>query len=101
MTDSHMAFGAASVIRDLSLQELSRCCGCSVEWVLELVDEGVLEPSGQQPIDWRFDDSSIHRTGAAWRLARDLSVNAAGVALALDLLDEIHRLRRRLHGDGG
>jgi hypothetical protein len=39
---------------------------------------------------------------AAWRLASDLSVNVAGVALALELLDEIRALRRqvKLHGPG-
>jgi chaperone modulatory protein CbpM len=35
------------------------------------------------------------------RLQRDLEMNLAGVALALDLLDEIESLRMRLRAMGG
>ncbi|WP_284615076.1 chaperone modulator CbpM [Aquabacterium humicola] len=89
------AANATQVVDELSLVELSRCCGCSVEWVIDLVDEGVVVPAGRQPIEWRFDEAAIARTHAAWRLTRDLSVNIAGAALALELLDEIRELRRR------
>jgi len=34
----------------------------------------------------------------ALRLSRDLEVNLAGIALALDLLDEITALKSRLEG---
>jgi chaperone modulatory protein CbpM len=38
----------------------------------------------------------LRRARLAVRLERDLEVNLAGVALALDLLEEIDRLRRAL-----
>lgn len=86
-----------TAMHDVSLPELARCCRCSVEWVVELVSEGVIEPAqGSGPEQWLFDEVAIVRAAAAARLANDLAVNAAGVALALDLLDEIRGLRRQL-----
>jgi chaperone modulatory protein CbpM len=91
----------ATPVPELSLLELSRCCSCSTEWVIELVEEGVIEPLGAvsvtaPPDAWRFDETAAARAAAAQRLVRDLSINVAGVALALELLDEIRALRRRL-----
>lgn len=95
MTDAHDL--AAVAAQEMSLPELARCCRCSVEWVVELVGEGVIEPAeGSGPDQWRFDEAAVARAAAASRLASDLAVNVAGVALALDLLDEIRTLRRQL-----
>lgn len=81
---------------ELTITEICRACGGSSEWVLELVEEGVLEPTERQREEWRFPASSLPRARTAMRLQRDLGVNLAGVALALDMLDEIDRLRTRL-----
>lgn len=82
---------------ELSLSELSRACSTSTEWVIELVQEGVLEPVGRQPKQWRFSGTSLKRAHTAMRLQADLKINLAGVALALDLMDEIETMRERLH----
>ena len=81
---------------ELTLTELSRACSSSAELVIELVAEGVLEPAGQKQAQWRFSGSSLLKARAAIRLQHDLSINLAGVALALDLLEEIETLRKRL-----
>ena len=81
---------------ELSLTELSHACSTSTEWVIELVHEGVLEPVGRQPGQWRFSGSSLKRAHAAMRLQTDLKINLAGVALALDLIEEIESMRERL-----
>ena len=81
---------------ELSLTELSQACSSSAEWVVELVDEGVLEPIGQEQTHWRFSGPNLLRARAAMRLQHDLNVNLAGVALALDLMDEIDTMRERL-----
>ena len=80
----------------LTIDELSRACSMQVEWVISLVEEGVLEPDGRDLADWRCPGASLRRARIAARLQRDLGVNPAGAALALDLLDEIEALRRRL-----
>ena len=43
-----------------------------------------------------FAGASLRRTRVALRLLHDLELNLPGAALAVDLLDEIARLQRRL-----
>lgn len=81
---------------ELSLTDLSQACSTSTEWVVELVQEGVLEPVGGQPRQWRFSGTSLKKAHAAMRLQTDLKINLAGVALALDLIEEIETMRERL-----
>jgi chaperone modulatory protein CbpM len=81
---------------ELTSIDMSHACSVSVERIVELVAEGVLEPAGEDPTDWRFHGASLTKARTAIRLQEDLGVNLAGVALALDLLDEIETLRARL-----
>jgi|ERR1017187_4903348 chaperone modulatory protein CbpM len=80
----------------LTLVELCQACCASEEHVIAWVFEGVLEPIGEAPQDWRFTGQSLRRARLALWLTRDLEVNPPGVALALDLLDEIAALQARL-----
>lgn len=80
----------------LTLQELCRASQAPVEQVHVWVVEGILEPIGYAPHEWRFTGQSLRRARVAVRLTRDLEVNASGVALALDLLDEISALQAQL-----
>ncbi len=80
----------------LSLGELSRACTVHAEWIIELVDEGILEPAGEDVTHWRFSGPSLQRARTAMRLQQDLEINLAGAALVLDLLEEIETLRTRL-----
>lgn len=100
MNTSALPAASGHVIEEesgLTLIELCQACGIGVDEVRVWVFEGVLEPVGQGPHDWCFAGSALRRARLATRLARDLEVNAAGVALALDLLDEIAELRARLN----
>jgi chaperone modulatory protein CbpM len=81
----------------LTLGELSRACTVHAEWIIELVDEGILEPTGDDITHWRFSGPSLQRARAAMRLQRDLEINLAGAALVLDLIEEVEALRSRLH----
>jgi chaperone modulatory protein CbpM len=81
---------------DLTLDELCRVCHVHTSLVIELVEEGVLEPRGKEPSSWVFTGISIKRTRAVLRLQSDLGVNLPGAALALQLLDELEQLRTRL-----
>jgi chaperone modulatory protein CbpM len=80
----------------LSLDELSRSCRCSTQWLVALVHEGVLEPAGLTPASWRFSGVALQRARVAAHLMQDLDVNAPGVALALDLLDDVRALRHQV-----
>lgn len=78
---------------ELGFEEFCRICHTSEEFVMALVAEGVIEPEGEEQVHWRFTGRSVRRTQVAVRLHHDLEVNLPGVALALDLLEEIERLR--------
>lgn len=79
-----------------TLAEMSRCCGVTAEKILVLVGEGVLSPAGRTQLEWRFAGSDLVRALSALRLERDLGVNPAGAALAIELIDEMQELRRRV-----
>lgn len=81
---------------ELTLGELCRACQVPAEWVFELVEEGVVEPLGRDPLRWRFRGISLRRASCALHLQRDLGVNVAGAALAVELLDELALMRARL-----
>jgi chaperone modulatory protein CbpM len=80
---------------EISLADLTRTCRVHAEWVMELVDEGVIEPRAPAP-QWRFAATTIVRVEKARRLQNDLGVNLPGVALALQLLDRIDALEARV-----
>ena len=77
-----------------SLAEVCQMCGVPADFVLDMIDEGMLCPSGANPRDWRFSDREIKRIQTTLRLQRDLRVNLPGCALALQLLEELDELRR-------
>ncbi len=80
----------------LTLRQLCDACSVRADYVIELVNEGVIEPSGTEKSHWCFNGISIRQVRKAKHLQRDLGVNLAGVALALELIDEIDSLRSRL-----
>jgi chaperone modulatory protein CbpM len=79
----------------LTLTEVCEVCGVEQAVVVEMVREGVAEPIDLQAGHWEFSGLAVTRLRTAQRLQRDLHLNLAGVALALDLLEEIRMLRRR------
>jgi chaperone modulatory protein CbpM len=87
--------------RELTLDELSRACAVQSEFIVELVEEGVLAPAGTGREVWRFSYAHVRRVRVASHLQRDLGVNVPGAALALELLDELRALRERLAARGG
>jgi chaperone modulatory protein CbpM len=87
----------------LTLTEISQACAVQTGYIIELVDEGLLIPESgpeirpqEEPHFWRFTGEQMRRARVASRLQGDLGINLAGVALALQLLDEIEELRERL-----
>lgn len=100
MSKTNLSVDRGPVVEEeihLTLVELCRACRAPEEHVIAWVVEGVLEPIGESPQDWRFTGPSLQRARLALWLTRDLEINPPGVALALDLFDEIAELRNRLH----
>ncbi len=85
---------------EFTLGDLSHACRVQREQLIALVDEGVLQPMGEQPEDWRFSGAALSRARTAVRLSHDLELTPSGVAMVVDLLDEIESLRSRLRRAG-
>ena len=81
---------------NFSLVEISHHCGVTVEQIVVLVGEGILSPRGRTQREWRFAGNDLARALSAVRLERDLGVNAAGAALAVELMAEMDELRERV-----
>lgn len=81
---------------EVSLRRVCRLSGARPGWIAELVEHGVLEARGPTPTRWRFDQQALSRLLRARRMQQDLGLNPAGIALALELTDEVRMLRRRV-----
>jgi chaperone modulatory protein CbpM len=86
---------------EFTIHDLCRACSSTEDWIIELVEEGAIEPIGRQRVraqssQWRFPASSLQRVQIAMRLQRDLDINLSGIALALELLNDIETLKSRL-----
>ncbi|MEN8200683.1 MAG: chaperone modulator CbpM [Thermodesulfobacteriota bacterium] len=79
---------------DYSLKELCKLCRVHAQFIQDLIDEGIINPRGKNPQEWRFAAVEIKRIQISIRLQEDLRINLPGTALALDLLEEIEDLRR-------
>ncbi len=84
----------------LTLRQLCDTCAVHAEYIINLVNEGVIEPTGVEKSHWYFSGVTIKRVRKAKNLQRDLGVNLAGIALALELIDEIEQLRSNLYHTG-
>ena len=79
----------------LSIGDLSRMCAVDERHIVEFVEEGVLHVVDVST-EWRFTGDELRRARLALRLERDLELNLAGIALAVELIEEISQLRREL-----
>ncbi|MDM0045962.1 chaperone modulator CbpM [Variovorax dokdonensis] len=95
----------ATVVDDrgvLVAEELAHACGAEVEWVVELVEIGLLqaESDASSPAQWRFASSALQCALEARRLQRDFGVGVDAAALIIDLQREIRRLKAVVHSEG-
>ena len=99
MTQTNITWIEGTVVEEelhMSIVELSHASRTPEDLIMSWVSEGVLSPTGSSPQDWRFSGDSLRRAKTAAHLTHDLELNTPGVALALDLLDEIAQLRARI-----
>ena len=99
MTQTNITWIEGSVVENevhMTIVELSHASRTPEELIMSWVSEGVWSPSGSTLQEWRFSGDSLRRAKTAAHLTHDLELNVPGVALALELLDEIAQLRTRL-----
>lgn len=88
-----------SIVEDevhMSIIELCHTINIEQEDLVAWVKEGILNPVGTSPEDWRFTGDALSRAKKALRLSRDLEINTQGVAMVMELLDEISKLRKHI-----
>jgi len=83
----------------LDLEAFAAACGAEVEFVRLLVEEGLVQPVALQPA-WAFSGEAMARVRRIRRLQRDFEANLQSVAVMLELIDEIDRLRATLQRAG-
>jgi chaperone modulatory protein CbpM len=79
----------------LAASELAHACGAQLDWVVQLVEVGIIESRtpATQPDDWRFHGSDLQSALEVRRLERDFGVGLDAAALILDLEHEVRRLK--------
>lgn len=82
-----------------SITELHEIIGVETQVIVEYVEYGVLEPENKNekyPDHFQFSSSQLERLRRGIRLQHDLALNTAGVALALELIEELNSTRSQL-----
>jgi chaperone modulatory protein CbpM len=100
MTQTHITWIEGSIVEHdvhMTIVELAQATQTPEDLIMAWVSEGVLSPAGASPQDWRFSGDSLKRAKTAARLMHDLELNLPGVALAMNLLEELDQLRSQLH----
>lgn len=81
---------------EFTLSELCFSINCNEDWIFQLVEEGVIEPKNDSDKNLKFSGTNLKKVHSAMRLEHDLGINIAGVALVLDLVEEIEQLRLKI-----
>ena len=84
---------------ELELEAFATACGTEAEFICLLVDEGLLQPVTLHPA-WRFGGEELARVRRICRLQRDFEADLQSVAVMMELIDEIGRLRAQLQRAG-
>ncbi|PJE55323.1 chaperone modulator CbpM [Marinomonas sp. BSi20584] len=95
-----------------TLEEVCERCDIHVDIIIEMIEYGIVEPvepvepvetvEPVEPIEqstesiWYFNSHALVRLQRAQRLMNGLELNLSGVALSLELMDEIEELQQRI-----
>jgi chaperone modulatory protein CbpM len=66
------------------------------ELLMEMAEQGLFPTQTIEMRQMTLDQKALRRIESAFRLHRDLGINLPGVALAMDLLDEMDKMRTEL-----
>ncbi|MCS7100706.1 MAG: chaperone modulator CbpM [Burkholderiaceae bacterium] len=77
---------------ELALDDFCRACGVPADFIDALLQEELLTPLRREPT-LAFPVTAVTRVRRIVRLQRDFDASLPAVAVMLDLLDEIERLR--------
>ncbi|MBF8778994.1 chaperone modulator CbpM [Pseudomonas fulva] len=84
---------SSTLIVQLDMRTLCQEADLTADCVIEIVEHGIVEPSGRTPDEWLFDDQAPLLARRAAKLRQELELEWEGVALAMELLQEVRQLR--------
>lgn len=79
--------------KPLSFEEVCESCGISADYVYELIEYEIVRPATLAQEEMLFEVEQLRRIKTALRLKHELEVNMQGIAIILDLLEEMEALR--------
>lgn len=81
-----------------TLDEICERCRLHAEIIIEMVEYGIVTPIDMQTNNerWQFNIEALERLGRAQRLRQDLELNLPGLALSLELLDQVEALQKEV-----
>ena len=80
-----------------TLHDVCERCGVQVQTIVAMVEHGIIAPAVESRGDnWQFTIDALLRLNRAQRLQQDLEINLSGLALSLELLDQIEALQQEI-----
>lgn len=80
---------------EISLTELVEISGISQNDLIVWMSYEIIRPASKRHNEYHFSLTELQRLKTALRLQRDLELNVSGIALVLDLLDQMQDLREQ------
>lgn len=80
----------------ISFTEVCHKYNIPKELLIEMIEQGLFPNQPTELAQIALDQKALRRIESAFRLHRDLGINLPGVALALELLEEIEQLHKEL-----
>jgi chaperone modulatory protein CbpM len=78
---------------ELSMTDMCEAVKLPEQTFVELVEHGIIIPSGEHPSVWSFDLTMLSVAKRATRLHRDLELDWEAVALIVELIEERNQLQ--------
>ncbi len=86
----------SQTIMELDFNQVCSALHTTPDFIIELISYGTIEPRGNSAATWRFDTHQLKTIRTAIHLHHDLEVNHAGIALAVDLLEQLNDMQTEL-----
>lgn len=98
MTKQHIIVSNITVETnpELTLEELCSACRITPEFIRELIEYGALDCDDVSLEIYRFRPEQLRRVRTIVHLHDDLEVNIPGATLAIELIEEMERMRAKI-----
>lgn len=101
MSTTYVSATLIDAASPLNIQELARLCGTKPEWVMQVVEVGILSPQDQgNSTEWHFVSADVSRALEARRLEYQMGANLDSVAMMMDLIQELRKAKALLRTYG-